>query len=379
MLLVTPGPVELHERVLATMSKQVVSHRGPELQGLYTSLVEKFRKLLKTDDSVFVLACSATGGIECAVSNIINKGDKVLSPVFGVFSERFAEAAKFYGAEVTHINIKPQNAPNPEIIKKALDERTYDVALLVYNETSTGTTSKDFREIVKACKERGVLVAVDAVSAAGGLPLEVDSWGIDVCVVGSQKCYAGPPGLSIITVSEETWNKIRSSRRPFYFDLIKYKKFYEENRETPFTPAVNLMYGMDEALNIVLEYGADCWIKRHIDFANGIYEVLERANINLFAEEGYRSPTVISISLPSGMTDSEVLKELRVKHGVIAAGGMGSMKGSLIRIANMGNLSVKKTVKAYDAILDVMFFKVNGIDRQAVGALEERLRKMGYQ
>ncbi|MEM2057413.1 MAG: aminotransferase class V-fold PLP-dependent enzyme, partial [Thermoproteota archaeon] len=160
MLLVTPGPTELHERVLAAMSKQVISHRGPELRELYTSLVEKFRKLFKTDGSVFVLACSATGGIECAVSNIINKGDKVLSPVFGVFSERFAEAAKFYGAEITYINIKPQNAPSPELIKRALDERTYDVALLVYNETSTGTMSKDFKEIVRTCKEHGVLVAV---------------------------------------------------------------------------------------------------------------------------------------------------------------------------------------------------------------------------
>ncbi|MEM0090269.1 MAG: alanine--glyoxylate aminotransferase family protein [Nitrososphaerota archaeon] len=379
MLLVTPGPTELHERVLAAMSKQVISHRGPELRELYTSLVEKFRKLFKTDGSVFVLACSATGGIECAVSNIINKGDKVLSPVFGVFSERFAEAAKFYGAEITYINIKPQNAPSPELIKRALDERTYDVALLVYNETSTGTMSKDFKEIVRTCKEHGVLVAVDAVSAAGGVPLEIDAWGIDVCVVGSQKCYAGPPGLSIITVSEEAWHKIRSSRRPFYFDLIKYKKFYEDNRETPFTPAVNLMYGMDEALNIVLEYGANRWIQRHIDFANAIYETLEKANVNLFAEKEYRSPTVISISLPSGVTDSEVLKELRIKHGVIAAGGMGSMKGSLIRIANMGNLSVEKTVKVYDAILNVMFFKVNGIDLHAAGALEERLRKIGYQ
>ncbi len=379
MLLATPGPTELHKRVLDAMCKQVVSHRGPELRELYTSLVEKFRKLLKTDGSVFVLACSATGGIECAVSNIINKGDKVLSPVFGVFSERFAEAAKFYGAEITYLNIKPQTAPTPEIIKGALDEGTYDVALLVYNETSTGVASRDFHEILKACKERNVLVAVDAVSAAGGLPLKIDSWGIDICVIGSHKCYAGPPGLSIITVSEDAWNKIRSSRRPFYFDLIKYKKFYEENRETPFTPAVNLMYGMNEALNIVLEYGADNWMRRHMDFANSIYEVLEKANVKLFAEKEYRSPTTISISLPNNVTDSEIIEELRIKHGVVVAGGMGNMKGSLIRVANMGNLSVEKTVKVYDAILDVMSFKVDGINRQAVEALGESLRKMGYR
>ncbi|MEM2910037.1 MAG: alanine--glyoxylate aminotransferase family protein [Nitrososphaerota archaeon] len=379
MLLVTPGPTELHERVIAAMSNQVISHRGPELQKLYTSLVEKFKRLLKTDGHVFVLACSATGGIECAVSNLIDRGDKVLSPVFGVFSERFAEAAKFYGADIAYLNIKPQSAPNLELIKRALDEKVYDVALLVYNETSTGTASRQFREIVMACKERGVLVAVDAVSAAGGLPLDIDAWGIDVCVIGSQKCYAGPPGLSIITVSEEAWYKIRRSKRPFYFDLIKYRKFYEENRETPFTPAVNLMYGMDEALNIVLEYGADEWIKKHLDFADGIYETLEKANVRLFAEKEYRSPTVISISLPDGVTDSEVLKELRVKHGVIAAGGMGSLKGSLIRVANMGNLSVEKTVKAYGAILDVLSFKIDGIDHRVAGTLEERLRRMGYQ
>jgi NAD-reducing hydrogenase large subunit len=138
------------------------------------------------------------------------------------------------------------------------------------------------------------------------------------------------------------------------------------------------MYGMDEALNIVLEYGADNWIKRHIDFADNIYEVLEKANVRLFAEKDYRSPTTISISLPNNVTDSEILKELRIKYGIVAAGGMGSMKGSLIRVANMGNLSVEKTVKVYDAILDVMSFKVDGINRQAIGDLEERLRKMGY-
>jgi len=379
MLLVTPGPTELHDRVIAAMSRQVISHRGPELRKLYASLVEKFKSLLKTEGHVFVLACSATGGIECAVSNIIDKGDKVLSPVFGVFSERFAEAAKFYGAEVTYLNLKPKSAPSPEAIKRALDERVYDVILLVYNETSTGTACRQFREIVRACKERGILVAVDAVSAAGGLPIDIDGWGIDVCVIGSQKCYAGPPGLSIITVSEEAWHKIRRSRRPFYFDLIKYRKYYEENRETPFTPAVNLMYGMEEALNIVLEYGAEGWVRRHMDFADCIYDALEKANVSLFAEKEYRSPTVISISLPSGVTDSEVLEELRVGYGVVAAGGMGSMKGSLIRVANMGNLSVEKTVKAYDAILNVLSSRVDGIDPRVVGTLEERLRKMGYR
>lgn len=379
MILATPGPVEVHERVLNAMSKQVVSHRGPEIRELYESLIEKLRSVLKTDGDVFVLTSSGTGGIECAVSNLIEKDDRVLVPVFGVFSERFAEAAEFYSMNVHRLEIDWRSSPTKDLIERELSSKEYDIILLMYNETSTGTTTHELPEIARICKERGMLVAVDAVSAAGGLPLEIDKWGIDVCVVGSQKCFAGPPGLSIITVSDDAWKKIaKVKKKPFYFDLQRYKKFYEEKKETPFTPAINLFYGMNEALDIVIQYGLDRWIKKHMDFANCIYETLELSKVQPYAERRSRSPTVISVALKDGITDSNVLDAMRRGFRVIAAEGMGRIKDSVVRIANMGNITVSKTEAIIRSLLMTLKSMDADVELQHIETMSKKLIAMGY-
>lgn len=381
MILATPGPVELHERVLSAMGKQVISHRDTEMQELYDSMIEKLKKVLKTENDIFILTSSGTGGIECAVSNVVDRDDKVLAPVFGVFSERFAEAANFYSENIHRIDIDWRCSPTKDVIEKEISNGDYDIILLMYNETSTGTTTHELPSIAKMCKDRGMLVVIDAVSAAGGMPLEIDRWGIDVCVIGSQKCLAGPPGLSIITVSNDAWKKIlRKKRRPFYFDLLRYKKFYDERRELPFTPAVNLFYGMDEALNIILQYGVDRWIKRHMDFAECIYDVLELSNVKLYAEERSRSPTVITISLPSrdDISDSKILDILRKNYEIVAAGGMGRLKNSIVRIANMGNITISKTERIVKSLVMTLKEIYGDIDTSYIDLLSNRLMKMGY-
>ncbi|MDI9644175.1 MAG: alanine--glyoxylate aminotransferase family protein [Candidatus Verstraetearchaeota archaeon] len=361
-LIMLPGPTNVPARVYAAMCKPMINHRGPEFHELHSRVLENAKKVFQTENDLFVLTSSGTGGVECAASNFLLPGEKILVPVGGTFGERLADAFRTYGADVIPIEVKMGSTPTANQIKEVLKrERDAKAVAVVYNETSTGTTVRDLRQIGEVTKEAGALFIVDAISVLGGDDLPVDKWGVDVCITASQKCLATPPGLALISVSRDAWKLAeRAKPRTEYFSLTKCKKFRDEKMETPFTPAVSLFFALDEALQMILETGLERWIGRHKKAGSAYYEAFGRMGLNFFAEEGSRSNVVIAINMPTGIAAKSLRDRLRTRYGVVVAGGFGALKDSIFRIGNMGVVTPREvvtTVSAVGAALDELGFR----------------------
>ena len=233
-LLMTPGPTLVPLEIRGAMSKPVIHHRTPEFNDLYFETVDRLKRVFKTQNDTFIIAGSGTSCMDAAICNTIKPGDKVLSLVSGKFSERFADIAKTYGANVTIIEADWGRAFDPELVKKALTPDT-KLLTMVYNETSTGVRN-NIQPISDLLKGTETLLLVDAISALGGDEFETDKWGVDLCIAGSQKCFAAATGLGFITVSQKAWKIIENNPTPrYYLDLRKYKGA----KPTPFsTPEI---------------------------------------------------------------------------------------------------------------------------------------------
>ena len=355
MLLMIPGPTEIDERVIRAMARQMIDHRSEEFRTLMKSIVENAKKIFETKSDVFVLTASGTGGVEAAASNLTMPGDRVLVPMCGLFGERMADAFEAYGGHVIRAKLENGQGPNPEAVKKLLDEHGHvDIVAFPYNETSTGIISQNVKEIARICHERGALVVVDAVTALGGVRVAVDEAGIDFCVSGPQKCLAAPPGVALVSVGERAWEKIeRKKTRPPYFDMVKYKHFLER-WETPFTPAVTLFWALDEALKIILEYGYEKWLRRHAAGAAGLYAGLRTYELEFYAAKGFESPIVSAMHIPPGMTDVAIREAMKKQYGILISGGLAHYKGKMFRIANIGLISREKIVNTIFALGKVL-------------------------
>jgi aspartate aminotransferase-like enzyme len=351
-MIMLPGPTNVPYRVYAAMCKPMINHRGSEFHELQTRMLENGQKIFKTQSDLFALTASGTGGIDCAASNILLPGEKILVPVCGTFGERLAEAFRTFGANVVPLNIEMGRAPTADQVRDALKkEKDVKAVAVIYNETSTGTTVRDLPAIGNAAKESGALFIVDAISVLGGDELPVDRWGIDVCITASQKCLATPPGLALISVSKDAWKMIeRGKPRSEYFNLLKYRKFRDEKQETPFTPAVSLFFALDEAFKMITEFGVDEWIGRHRKAASAYYGAFKGMGLSFYASEGSRSNVVIAINMPPKISAKDLKDKLRKKYGVVVAGGFGALKDSIFRVGSMGIVTPREVLTTVSAV-----------------------------
>ena len=348
-----PGPTDVDQRVIDSMRRQMIDHRSEDFRVMMRELEERSKKVFQTSNDVYLLTCSGTGGVEFAVANLVDKDDKVLVPVFGVFGERLAAACEFYSKNVIRVEIPLGKAADPEVLKKALDEnKDVTVVAFPYNDTSTGTLCYDLEGMMRICRERGVYTIVDTVSILGGREIPVDRLGIDVCVTGSQKCLAAPPGVALVSFSERAYEKAsKKEKRPHYLDITKYRHFLRDRAETPFTPVITVFFALNEALRIILEkVGFDKWIKRHEAGAEALYTGLERLGVNFMTEQKYRSPTVIALNPQQGIDAEEIRKIMREKFNIMIAGGLAKFRGKMFRIANIGNISQERILRTIDAL-----------------------------
>lgn len=351
-LIMLPGPTNVPERVLLAMMKPIISHRGNEFHRLYNEIDENLKYVLRTENDVFVLTASGTGGVECAVNNLVKPGEKVIVPVFGLFGERLSEKIRRRGGIPVEIAIPWGEVPRASDIKEAIErEPNAKAVFIVYNETSTGVIVRELPKIGRITKENNMLFIVDAVSVLGGDKLLVDEWDIDVCIAASQKCLACPPGLAMISVSQKAWEKIeRMENRPMYFDLLLMRDFAVK-KETPFTPAIPLFYALNEALKMVREEGLDRRIKRHELCARAFYEAVRVYGVDIFPrEKAMRSHTVIAVVVPEKIDAGEVRSIMEEKYNVIIAGGMGWLKGKIFRIGCMGMISQAEVLITVNAL-----------------------------
>ncbi len=284
-----PGPTNVSDRVMQAMLNSVINHRGEGFHELYRRIRKGCQEVFQTQNEIVVLSASGTGGVDAAVGSILNPGDAVVVPSFGEFSSRLAESASFTGAKLASPQAELGRVPKLEEIENAMRTAGKPKALcVVYNETSTGVTWRQLKELKEIASKYGALFVVDAISVLGGDELPVDEIGVDICIAGSQKCLATPPGLVILSFSEAA-KKAMTDVKPKtqYFDIPRYFKFAEHD-ETPCTPSLPLFFALDEALKIIHEEGMQKRIQRHSICARAFYSAFDSLAMPAFPDPRFK-------------------------------------------------------------------------------------------
>src|ERR671938_351750 len=329
-LVMLPGPTNVPNKVMNAMLEPIINHRSDDFRILYKAIVEKTQKVFQTNGDIILLTTSGTGVVEASVINLIRKGDKVIIPVNGEFGMRLADLIESWGGQAIRIKSPFGEKPPFDKIEEAFDQNKDVKAIYaVYNETSTGTTLRYMDKIGELCSRNGAFFIADAVSILGGDELPVDKWNIDICVTASQKALAAPPGVAPISINNRAKKYMQENPPPTqYLNLKRYFKYYEENFETPFTPALPLFYAFNEALNIILEEGMNNRIKRHKICAEAFYAGLDMMGLTAFAKSDARSNVVISVNYLPGMDDKKFRTLLSEQFKVLVAGGFGEFNGN---------------------------------------------------
>ncbi|MBN2075456.1 MAG: alanine--glyoxylate aminotransferase family protein [Dehalococcoidales bacterium] len=331
-----PGPTPIPDHVRKAMARQMINHRGPEFAETINRATNNLKTFFQTKNDVFILTGSGTGGLEAAAVNVMSPSDKVLSVSHGVFGERFAMIARTFGAEIIPLQFEWGTAPDPDAVKKAIQENDeIKTVLVTHNETSTGVTC-DLESISKVVKEAGKLLVVDAISSLSSIDLPVDEWKCDVVITGSQKGWMIPPGLSMISVSEEAWKAHADANMPHvYWDFTRAKSYLEKG-QTPWTPAVSLVFALDVSLQMMLDEGPDNIIARHTRVAVKTRKGIKSLGLSLFADEKYASNTVTAVKATNGLDTKKLLKILREEYKIILGGGQQKLDGKIFRIGHLG-------------------------------------------
>lgn len=345
-----PGPTPLPERIVRSMSRPMIDHRGPQFAEILGEITSGAKRVFKTKNDLLLLTSSGTGGLESAVANLVSPGDEVVVALCGNFGERFAALAAAYGADVVRLEFEWGQPVDPDDLAQILSRHARaQVVLLTHNETSTGVTNP-LRELARAARDAERIVVVDGVSSISSIDIETDAWGIDVAVSGSQKGWMAPPGLSLVSVSERAWSQQAKARSPrFYFDW-KEARTWAERGMTPFTPAIAVAFALQEGLHMLEEEGLDNVYERHARLARATQAGLQALGFQLFAQGGHRSNTVTSAIPPPGLDVAALRKLLDSKFGVVIAGGQGKMTGKMVRVGHLGAVAEGDVVQVIWAI-----------------------------
>jgi aspartate aminotransferase-like enzyme len=331
-----PGPTPCPTEVLQSMTKQMINHRGEEFGQILNGVTTKLKQMFQTKGDVFLLTGSGTGGLEAAIVNTLSPGDKVLSVSIGVFGERFATIAEQFGAEVIPLRFEWGKAADVDSVNHALQtEPKIKAVLVTHNETSTGVTN-DLASISSVVKEFDKLLLVDAISSLGSINLPVDDWHLDVTVTGSQKGWMAPPGLAMVSLSQEAWQAHSKARMPhFYWDFTRAKSYLEKG-QTPWTPAVSTVFALSVSLEMMLREGLPNITARHARVSKAARDGIKSLGLPLFAEESHASNTVTAVRSPDGLEVKKMLQILRKEHQVVLAGGQQTLAGKIFRIGHLG-------------------------------------------
>lgn len=353
-----PGPTPIPPTVQRAMNKPMIGHRSAETSALLTTIRPKLQKVFGTTEEVAIIAGSGTAGMETAFVNAIHPGEEVLVAVTGAFGERFAQICEAHDAKVHRLNIEWGEAVTPKQVEASMKENPAIRAIFItYCETATGILNP-IQEIAEAVRKvSDALIIIDGVSSVAGVKLELDAWGIDIAVTGSQKAFMLPAGLAFVACSKRAWERIDTNTRPsFYFNLKKYRSNIEKNT-TPFTPASSLLYGLEETLNLFEQEGLDNIYKRHALMMKMTRAAMKALGLPLLAADKYASPTVTAVR-PTAFKAVDFRLLLQQEFNLIVAGGQNHLTDEIFRIGHMG----------YCSPLDVL---------QTIGGIEIALQKIG--
>ncbi len=355
-LMLTPGPSCVDPRVYRAMATPIVGHLDPWFMEMMGDVQVLLRRVFRTENRVtFPISASGSGGIEAAVLNPLEEGDEAIVCVNGTFSERMALIAERTPARVTRIEAPYGRAVDPDEVRRAGKGKKIKFVGLTHGETSTSVAHRldDFR---KVADELGALLVVDAVATLAGMPLDVDRQRVDICFSGSQKALSAPPGMAPITVNgrvEELLRARKTKVQSWYFDLTTTMNYWGKERTYHHTPPISLIYGLREALRLVLEEGLEARWERHRQNQQALIAGVEAMGLELFvANPADRLITVTGVRVPDGIEDVKVRRQLLNEFNLEIAGGFGPLKGKLWRVGLMGYSSQRTNVLLLLAALE---------------------------
>jgi aspartate aminotransferase-like enzyme len=344
--LLTPGPTDVPPEVLVEMANPIFHHRTPRFREMLGQVHEGIARMLKTKNTIVTITGSGTAGMEAAIACACPRDKKVLVSNGGKFGERWVKIAKIYGLDVDEVELEWGTGLKAETVQEKLATGEYGAVVTVYSETSTATAC-DLEAIGKVVAQTDAILIADCITGAGALPLETDAWGVDIVASGSQKAFMLPPGLATLAISDKAWANIDKIQAPcFYLDLKAYRKSVANN-DTPYTPALTLIRGMQVAVDKINEVGIDTVVKRTALLAEAFRQGCQAIGMKIFSAEP--SDSVTGVWFPEGVSD-EFRKLLQTKYGISVAGGQNEVKGKIFRVSHMGYVDPIETIGTIAAI-----------------------------
>ena len=346
-----PGPTVLPPSVREAGARQMINHRGPEFAAMLERILTGMKPYFGTASDIAIITTAGTGGLEAAVVNTLSPGDKVLAVSIGSFGDRFAKIARTYGADVTRIDVDWGQAADPAVLRGELRrDASYRAVLLTHNETSTGVMNP-IPELTAVVRELApeALILVDSVSGLGAVPFQMDAWGVDVVVTGSQKAWMSAPGLAMIAASPRAWTAMETATMPrLYLDLRAHRDSHASG-QTPWTPAIAVIYQVDEGIRLMSAQGAESVFARHEACAAAARAGLRALGFELFADQRHASRTVTAAVVPDDLDWKSFNAELK-RRGLVLAGGQGKLTGKIFRLGHLGSVTVEEILGAMSVL-----------------------------
>jgi aspartate aminotransferase-like enzyme len=329
----------------------MINHRGPEFAAMLDRILTGMKPYFGTTSDIAMITTAGTGGLEAAVVNTLSPGDRVLGVSIGSFGDRFAKIARTYGADVTKIDAEWGEAADPAEVRETLRANPgIKAVLLTHNETSTAVMNP-IPELAAAVREESpdALILVDSVSGLGAVPFHMDAWGVDVVVTGSQKAWMSAPGLAMIAASPRAWAAMETATMPrLYLDLRAHRESHAAG-QTPWTPAIAVVYQVDEGIRLMTAEGADHIFARHEACAAAARAGLKALGFELFADQRHASRTVTAALVPADLDWKAFNTELR-RRGLVLAGGQGKLTGKIFRLGHLGSVTIEEILGAMSVL-----------------------------
>jgi pyridoxamine--pyruvate transaminase len=332
------GPTMAYPEVLAAQAKQITYHYDPAFMELFRRTERRVAELLLTKNDILLMQGEAVLGLEAAARGLVQPGTHVLNLASGVFGKGMGYWLKDFGAELHELEVPYNDSVDPADVERYLDEHPeIELLTVVHSETPSGTLH-DVAAIGPMAHARGVLTIVDCVSSVGGIEFRTDDWQIDIAVAAAQKCLGGPPGITLMSVSDAAWERMKanpSAPRASFLSMLDWKEQWIDGEKFPFTPSVVDMHGIEACVDVVLGEGLDASIARHDLCARAGRAGVRASGLELWPRsEEVTAACVTAIAVPNGLTDVQVRAHCRERYGVMISGGQGA--GNLIRIGHMG-------------------------------------------
>jgi len=336
--LLTPGPTPLYPPALRAMMASDIHHRTAEFRAIYKAALADLKEVYGTRNDVLCFTSSGTGALDASVSNLFSRGDKAIVCSAGKFGERWVEIAQAYGLDATVLQAPYGDVVTPDRVESALRAEPGIKGVFVQaSESSTGA-EHDVQAMASLVRDTDAIFVVDAITGLGTMPLDVDGWGLDVVVGGSQKAFMIPPGLAFMSVSPKAWKHSETATLPhYYFDLKKEKK-NGDGGESSWTPATSLVLALGEALRYIRQMGMADLVANAQVLARATREACTALGLELFARRPASSVT--AVKAPAGMDSGVIVKGFKERFGAVITNGQGSMKGQIFRLAHLGYFDI---------------------------------------